>query len=154
MDGELRAILPQVCRTGVRVSTLLELAERCEQASGPGERLDAEIVAALNDALLKPYPPQTDFGPGQRWQFWSLDGKHFLGNEARPPFRVLPFTASLDAAMTLVVKDDRIELAGLNDSWTAMINPTPSGERGRWTGFAPTPALALCAAALRARAAA
>lgn len=141
------------------MTDLTELADRCEKATGPDERLNAEIVAALNDALLKPYPPQTDFGPGQRWQFWSLDGKHFLGNEAKHPFKVPPFTASIDDAMTLVPEGWRL----IDMCETVIEGDLPWYVRLREKRFdvppgsahsdGATPALALCAAALRAHAA-
>lgn len=76
------------------------LIERLEAATGPDRELDAAIVAHLNNASVRRYPPQTDFGPGARWQFWSLDGAHFLGNESKFPVPAL--TASLDAALALV----------------------------------------------------
>jgi hypothetical protein len=127
---------------------LLDLAERCEAATGPDDRIDAEIVAALNDALLKPYPPQTDFGPGQRWQFWSLDGKHFLGNEAKHPFKVLPVTASLDAAMTLAEgRGGEVTFFKDGTAKAYLWQPYPLAVEAKGT----TPALALCAAALRSR---
>lgn len=146
-------------KTSSNSDTLLELAERCEAATGPDARLNAEIVAALNNALLKPYPPQTDFGPGQRWQFWSLDGKHFLGNEAKHPFKVLPFTASVDAALTLVPEgwDGALYLA--TDTHkpevqleTPAMRSALSMDDERVEGAAATLPLALCAAALRAKA--
>jgi hypothetical protein len=126
---------------------MLGLADRCETAKGPSPQIDAEIVALRNNALVKPYPPQTDFGPGQKWQFWSLDGLHFLANESHAQFKVLPVTASLDAAMTLVPEEAW---------WSAMRSPcadTFDAEVAEQQSRAATPALALCAAALRARAA-
>jgi len=86
--------------------TLLELAERCEAATGPSYALDLEIAAAI-------YP-------------------------VRP--RVLQiFTASIDAALMLVPD---------LDGWVVMGN---GAKVGRWVSPGATPALALCAAALRAR---
>ena len=73
---------------------LLDLAGRIEA----GENIAHEIVAALNNAIVKPYPPSTDFGPSARWQFWSKDGQHFLGNERKLPVFDL---GSLDAAKAL-----------------------------------------------------
>ncbi len=79
-----------------------DLLTRLEAASGGDRELDALVVARQNNALLKPYPPATDFGPSAKWQFWSLDGKHFLGNESK--FPVPPLTASMDAVRALARK--------------------------------------------------
>lgn len=104
---------------------LLELAERCEQATGPDYGLSQEIFAALG--LV---PNRADIG---------YPGYHYTG--------------SLDAAMTLVPEGWGI---GHLDYW-----PHGEGMRSGVTldngikQFPPsvgaTPALALCAAALRAQ---
>ncbi len=86
--------------------TLLELAERCEAATGPSYVLDLEIAEVIAPTELA-------------WQ--------------------PPYTASLDAAMMLVPD---------HDGWIIMGN---SAKVGRQISGAATPALALCAAALRAR---
>lgn len=77
-----------------------ELIAKLEALSGPDREIDAAIVASLNNAIVKRYPPTDDFGPKNRWQFWSEDGKHFLGSEGKYP--VPPYTASLDATIALV----------------------------------------------------
>ena len=128
------------------------LIERLEAATGPDQELDATIVAHLNNASVRRYPPQTDFGPGARWQFWSLDGAHFLGNESK--FPVPPLTASLDAALALVERvrpGAWIEVSGPRKYLNI---PTPSP--GRWRaeaddgiGWGATPAIALLIALLR-----
>ena len=82
------------------MSAMVELAERCEKAARPDRELDAAIAAAVHLKQLTYSSPE-----------WIKDPE---------------FTASLDAAMSLVLRD----------------------------GQAATPALALCAAALRARASA
>lgn len=127
---------------------LLALAERCEKASGPDRELDAAIVAAMNNAIVKPYPPTDDFGPKDRWQFWSRDGAHFLGSEGK--FPVKPVTASLDAAMTLVPESALAWNCGVstggNSAWVF------DGEDEHNAAAASVP-LALVSAALRAIAA-
>ncbi len=117
-------------------ATLLALAERCEQATGPDKELDFTI-----DGFMLKHGPETD--------------------RIRNPRYVLPYTASLDAAVTLVPEGWR---------WKAILRDSIRGENtgegyvhnGRlhmtgdyrgFSNFAATPALALCAAALRARAA-
>jgi len=67
--------------------------------TGPSRDVDAMIVATLNNAIVKPYPVTDDFGPRNKWQFWSIDGKHFLGSESR--FPVPAYTRSLDEAEDL-----------------------------------------------------
>jgi len=135
---------------------LLALAERCEAATGADRELDGAI-----DRLLHDRPKHGDYDAAEiaRWQVkngWSgllVRGDGF----ARASFCAREYTASLDAAMTLV-PEGRI---------AATANSTPStplaAERGSaFVGLpgvktphveAATPALALTAAALRARAA-
>ena len=55
------------------------------------------------------------------------------------------------AALTLVPADWHLSLNGVNDSWHATINDTRFGKAGFETGYAPTPALAIVIARLRAR---
>jgi hypothetical protein len=109
------------------MSLFEELAERCEQATGPDRELDAAILAAVNDG------------------------------HGHVTFETPRYTASLDAAMTLVPEGAQVLLSS--------INPEKEAVDGRWhsiagdpeatedTSSGVTPALALCAAALRARAA-
>ena len=96
-------------------TTLLTLAERCEQAAGPDAGLDLAIWTSLLDTPGFRPPPSP----------WRTD-----------------YTASLDAAVTLVPE---------GCGWMVMGN---AAKVKRWPSRAATPALALCAAALRARAAA
>ena len=116
---------------------LIDLAERCEKATGP----DSELDLLIRDTVFQPC-----INPGAE------------------------YTASLDAAMTLVPKGWALSLRETTDgdrrdhsgdplaAWTAaLIEHKNTGykvdQRGCWRrGFAATPALALCAAALRARA--
>lgn len=65
-------------------------------------KLDAEITALVNDAIVKPYPPTDDYGPRNRWQFYSVDGKHFLGSEHR--ITILPYSTDLTSAISLLKK--------------------------------------------------
>ena len=128
------------------------LIERLEAATGPDRELDAAIVAHFNNASVRRYPPQTDFGPGARWQFWSRDGAHFLGSESK--FPVPPLTASLDAALALV---ERVRPG----AWIEMSGPRkylniPAPVPNRWRvevderiGWGSTLAIALLIALLR-----
>lgn len=82
---------------------LIELARRFESGNGPDEALEAEVWAATHDEIVKPYPPSNDFGPHNRWQFYSSDGKHFLHSEWRsslPLKLIFPrLTSSIDEAL-------------------------------------------------------
>lgn len=124
---------------------LLELAERCEKAEGPIRELDVAIAQAV-------WPQLTHYAPhcrGEEPIFWD------------DPFRKQPcphFTASLDAALTLVPEGFRWKLgysryvpcvAELVD-YRAQMEPN----LGTFVSECDSShALALCAAALRARAA-
>lgn len=96
---------------------LLKLAERCEAATGPDYEIDAQIADAI--------------GKGS----W-----YAVGNPA------WKFTASLDAAMTLVPEGCHWWMPFPNEARIAndehVLTPLPQR--------CATPALALCAAALRA----
>lgn len=126
------------------MSALLDLAARCEAAEGPDRELDLSIALACGVAFKQ--RPKYRRG-------------HYIGSKPvqtgwKPdPLR---YTASLDAAMTLVPE-------GCSVSIEAIV----CGDESRciqadvWSGARPelamaevwsTPALALCAAALRARA--
>jgi hypothetical protein len=117
-----------------RNESLIALAERCEKATGPDRELDRAIFDAVTGGV---------FGPDNA-RFW-----HSTSASSRA---ANPFTASLDAAMTLV---------------PAVWGPWDLNKGQRWhfslkrqggkypivDGHADTWPLALCAAALRARAA-
>lgn len=114
---------------------LLELAERCEKASGPDRELDAAIAAVSG--------------------YRVVDEGHPLGRccyDRNGISIVLPrYSASLDAAMTLVPADWHTSLRGINDSWHVSMNPTSRGPIAETFAFSATPALAAIAASLRAR---
>jgi hypothetical protein len=111
----------------------LALAERCEKATGP----DREIDAALHDAV-------------------------YGGSEARETFRkwgcgviwIKPRTSSLDAITALIERKlpsvtGIIPLTSGDEAWLWPKDGSPKG----WRCNAATPALALCAAFCRAKAA-
>jgi hypothetical protein len=138
-------------------TTLLALAERCEQAAGPDRELDVAIARALGWKPLY----RDDYS-----QWWPpaavADARERKRSILHHPTQPLPmFTASLDAAVTLVPegyywqaangKRRHSEPQACADLFVAH-GPT-RGDMS-FTVDAATPALALCAAALRARAAA
>lgn len=139
---------------------LLALAERCEKASGPNEELNAAIrcaVFAPTGAFVKQSPINAawciyEVGYNGRERSWEPRGLSQLQ-------RLGDFTASLDAAITLV--PDNADSAGERYRLEAYNSPGVLEEHVRasaWVAGAPrcyaaTAALALTAAALRARAA-
>lgn len=129
--------------------TLLELAERCERAEGPDRNLDAVIHKAVTtfDARRA--------GPG-----WPDENAPVV--PAFPGWRPLPdYTASIDAALTLVPDEHAVDLTWWPGGDRARVLPIyQDGDRWLHRGCDPhycanaaTAELALCAAALRARAA-
>lgn len=96
-----------------------DLIERLEKATGPDRTLDRSIIGVLVDAgEVESHPLLVD---------------------------VPPYTASLDAALTLVMPGHGWSLQGNTDVFYAVVY----GQYNK--PAAPTPALALCIAALRAR---
>jgi hypothetical protein len=142
------------------VVTLIELAERCEKAEGPDRELDALIRCALF-APAGAYVEQSAINGA--WVVYSggesRSGRprlfeHWPSQEARNG----AFTASIDAALTLVPEyetEDGLQRADyilehVNGGLTigARVGHDDP-DRASWGA---TDALAICAAALRARA--
>jgi hypothetical protein len=141
---------------------LMELAARCEAAEGPDRELDASIWLATTEGATR-----------ERWDYThKATGKLCHMDETRDASRHLitvpAYTASLDAAMTLVPE----HCCWLAGDYKGMANTAfwqgrhqyargwasvsdtgePPGDPAMPTyrSHAMTPALALCAAALRA----
>lgn len=103
-----------------------DLIERLERATGPSVSLSMAIWCALN-----PDQDAFTYNGDPRWQ---------------------PYTASIDAAVTLIPKDTCIALKGLNQSWHVSINSSPQQpHHPPRDGFASSAAIAICIAALKAR---
>jgi hypothetical protein len=114
------------------VSTLLELAARCEREE-PGHGLGEDIAIALGYEKIKGY--------SCRW--WTPDRKTQLCGIGPPSY-----TTSIDAAVTLVPEKHAWSVSSYCSGFVHAPNgDCISSDGGR------TPALRLCAAALRARAA-
>jgi hypothetical protein len=138
--------------------TMLELAERVERLTGPDRELDVQICIAALGYVEKPNAPKG-------WRSFENNGWHVDFREGGPDwsagdpwnahFGIPPFTASLDAAMTLVPEGwGRIEFGryeGGCDGYWAQITPLDHPRIVESERCA-TPALALTAACLRARA--
>lgn len=124
------------------MSDLNELADRVEQLTGPDRQIDAMIEVANN--------------PANRARVMDIDGTAFIveggnGGDTFDRFRDVPaYTGSIDAAITLVP----IGAKALIDSDGAHCRLTRKD--WHWNGFAGlagSMALAITAAALRAKAA-
>lgn len=122
-------------RTG---SNLLALAERCERATGPDRELDLAIARVRK---VNPVPATAKFNT-------SLDGGECAWSRGMG-MRVPAYTASLDAAMTLVPERANVQTQNFGSLRGPMVLVEPNE---RFASAATLP-LALCAAALRARAA-
>ena len=137
---------------------LIALAERCEAATGPDEAISAGIEVMLQRPL---YPDAAVIKLGKFPSAAAMRTKGRRGWRAYGIFfQRVRYTSSFDAAMTLVPVGLSFEVraSGIGDKgqalvWDPMTQPGFSSHRSwRVTGCA-SPALALCAAALRARAA-
>lgn len=125
---------------------LLDLAARCEAAVGPDHRLDAAVWKA---ALAEPGQLES-IAIGR--EVYGDKEAQFRTDRMMDGFRP---TASLDAAMTLVPEGHHWQVgegieteAGIRDRAYAWCTDADEGE----LSLAATPALALTAACLRARA--
>ena len=119
-----------------RSGELLALADRCEKATGPDRDIDCWIENRLDLAKFVPDRP-------------APHGGGWLDKRVEPK----PYTASLDAAMTLVPEGCFWSMPGLvQPLWDARINHHDGLICLPLSQPCATPALALCAAALRAQA--
>lgn len=122
---------------------MTSLIERIEAATGPDWELDAEIAALLGWKKL-PNPGSM----GGLIDMWiNPSGKNERWN-------VPPYTSSIDAALTLLPGDAMWRLGhdGKGPDPSEFLCEIVSGPECRnYCAIAPTAALALCAAALRAR---
>jgi len=141
-----------------RRAMLLELAERCEKATGPDRMIDALVTKHFRLYRSLTTPIADD-----RWiELREADGRllmHVPGDVCAPyGYRGLPFSSSLDAAMSLVPENAFWRLghdgdgADPSEFRAQIIVPMVGGNDPRGIAIASTPALALTAAALRARA--
>lgn len=130
---------------------MTELSSRCEAAEGPSRELDAEIASFIGGTVIPTY----------RLANGSLSGhSEFVGVVSGTSSRWLPFyTFDLGAAMTLVREDwESVEIRRTDDGkWHVglahndmhLMAEDPEEFYVEAVSCA-TPALAICAAALRA----
>jgi hypothetical protein len=115
-------------------TTLLALAERCEQAAGPDRELDAEIFVSVTQGMFF------------KGHLVGLIGSGVM-------YEADTYTASLDAALTLVLDGWRWWINSSSFARCWLVANDEIADKAQSEKCA-TPALAICAAALRARAAA
>ena len=135
---------------------LLELADRCE-AEEPSRELDCRIWAATNDRAFRVHEGEMQVKDVTGWfTVGWIDGKHSYTHECS---FVTKATTSLDAAVTLVPErlSWEVRRSGFGNPSQADIGDpmqSPPNSMARVSINRGVPAaLALCAAALRARAA-
>lgn len=130
----------------LEMSDLLALAERCEKATGADRELDLAIQCALSGnpwrwSDSRAFEPETVIT-------WDQYGAGAVGN---PVCDLEAYTASIDAAMTLVPEGWRVNWAGEcpDRRWFVdLIARAANDVTPRlWAANYP---LAICAAALRA----
>lgn len=132
-------------------ATLLALADRAEAAEGASLVLERDIALAIYPGAFAVHGNET------RISVWDGNG--------RTQLTVKPYSASLDAAMTLVPDNalftartvwDGDRATGLANVSRYEVGSPKDALRRYWMDehqtIGATPALALCAAALRARA--
>lgn len=128
---------------------IAELADRVEALSGPDRKVDcliADAVDAWPEGWIKHLP-------GMEGATWAYHNPAHNGEWMEAP----AYTASLDAAMTLVPEGswDHMEVFKPDHQtlgWTVHLLANGNfRDRPNHVGFAATHVLALCAAALRAR---
>lgn len=136
-------------------TVLLALADRCER-EGPSPDLDKTIYAAMDFCLHE----KTTYSGAQSDTGFTCDNCHAdswgnrsnNGKNQRLHDRVIAYTTSLDAAVTLVPEGHNGSVYWSCEAERTAVHLEP--RKGRMSdGMARTHALALCAAALRARAA-
>ena len=81
-------------------ATLEALLARVLKGTGPDRKLDAEIEACLTGRVTHPRNPGWTFEPQDvEWKLARLANSPFISQASRP---APPYTASLDAALTLL----------------------------------------------------
>jgi hypothetical protein len=126
------------------MSDLLKLAERCEAATGHDRELDVELAVVAGLIRDPEFERGYFYGAGNNCDYVLERGDYDHGNNAPE----LPYyTASLDAAMTLVPDGAKVTTQTFGGPGPmALVEPNERFASGS------TLALALCAAALKARA--
>jgi hypothetical protein len=125
----------------------LELAEWCEKTKGPDAQADYFIHALVMGWRVPDDVHCFSWCVGENYQFGHPDdfNRAIYISESELP----NYTASIDAALTLAGEVQGLDLGQkMDDRWTCVLSTSLTDAESE----AATPALALCAAALRARA--
>lgn len=125
------------------MTDLMGLAERCEKAE-PSYELEADIHRAVTGQC-----PHSNCETAAGDADGLMEVCRDCGEE-EPYHNVKRYSTSLDAAMTLVPEKYRSRVTALEDGRGAAWVWMPGYDPSPWAGFIATPALALCAASLRA----
>jgi hypothetical protein len=130
-------------------ATLEALLARVLEGAGPDRELDADIEACLTGRVTHPRAPGWTFeAQDTELKLARLVNIRFISRASRP---APPYTASLDAALTLVPDGWLYEIySGNNEDW-AEVKLTPYRAGSCFEACAVTPARALIAACLKAR---
>jgi hypothetical protein len=116
------------------------LLSRLEALTEPSRKIDVEIYRALVEPLAEPF-------------------KEYVGSvwtSASSSIHVPRFTASIDAALTLVPEGCDWAICLCGDSYAAVVDMDPTGYvgdllHGPGASFAATPAIALLIAIIKAK---
>lgn len=132
------------------MSDLLELAERCEKAEGPDRELDCDIALAVGWDIKHPLAPLPEL-----ITTLGIEWLRLAATEYQSTYKELPaYTASIDAALTLVPDGRILRQYMVSRHVPHTCEVAVDYAHGGWVGHSDHSfALALCAAALRARAA-
>lgn len=139
------------------INAVENLIERLEAATGPDRELDGLIYGALNNLERNDCTFILDID-GERFQFRHPTKTHPSGPAALyvRGYNVLEYTSSLDAALTLVPDGWWLTLQCKGQHYHADLEYTGPGEvegpDDVHSYNKPLPALAICIAALKARA--
>ena len=138
MDSEDRSTQKDTSSSAV-TSSLSDLIARLEKATGPDLELDEQIQAAISGATLE---KQADGRNAyHRDGFWISIGK------------VLPYTSSIDAAMTLVPEgwNRRASETDKHWWWAELREGYETSYNRVEIGQSPSLPVSICIAALKAR---
>lgn len=130
--------------------TMADIATRVESLTGACRETDADIFKAIGMPLPHEFMSR---GIGLSWDARQGAFVMPLDEKMQIRFDHPAFTGSIDAAVALLPKASLWSVCDMEDGpYAQVIRPMPSGGyiNGLTTGNAITPALALCAAALRA----
>lgn len=127
---------------------LLELAECCEKATGPDRELDVAIFQAIGAPVPFQFANKLI-----ALEFNDIENAYFarVSDDMQVRYSPPAYTASPDAAMTLVPEDWSVQVTHRSDGKGFVEAWHPAFVSMVETGMCASPALALCAAALRAR---